>query len=67
MDELTAKNFRALSQGLQDERSRVSELSQKVTRLESALSTGQQQIITLQQLVGLLTAKIQGNRSTTCT
>ena len=64
MDALAEKNFKALAQGLKDERVKTSALANEVTLLREAIGTLQQQVINLQQQSGIMMAKVQGNGAT---
>ena len=65
MDALSEKNFKALAQGLKDERVKGSSLTIEVNLLRETIGTMQQQLIRLQQQYGILFAKVQGTGATT--
>jgi hypothetical protein len=64
MDALTLQNFKALSQGLKDERKKNSELAIKVSKLENTVAMMQTTINNLTPQVMYLKAKSQGTGAT---
>ena len=64
MDNLTKRNFHALSEGLKAQRSSFEELSIKVNALENAIAIMQQQIAQMQQQLAVTSAMLHGSGAT---
>jgi uncharacterized protein YlxW (UPF0749 family) len=64
MDNLTKRNFNALSEGLKHQRDKNAELHEKVDHLQKTVTQLQQQVIQLQQQVAVLMPLAYGNGPT---
>jgi predicted nucleic acid-binding Zn-ribbon protein len=67
MDNLTKRNFNALSEGLKQQRGRSDDLYDKVSKLQTTVTHLQQQIQNLQQQVAMLLPLAYGHGSTSKT
>ena len=65
MDELSKRNFHALSEGLKEQRSKTSELTKQINNYTQVVGQLQVQVQSLQSQVGILLAKQMGNGRTT--
>lgn len=64
MDELTTRNFQALSAGLKEERAKNSDLKIKVDNLEQTLAQLQGQLNAMQSQLHMLLAMSKGHGAT---
>ena len=64
MDELTLRNFQALSQGLKEQRSKTSELQITINQLQETVGQLQSQLAEMQNQTFALLAAMQGNGAT---
>ncbi len=59
MDDLTKRNFHALSEGLKSERSKNYDLAIKVSSLEQTVAQMQQELMSLrQQVIGMVASTV---------
>ena len=64
MDELTKRNFQALSQGLKDERRKNEALAIKVTQLEGTIAMMQNHVNAILPQIAYLKAQSYGSGAT---
>jgi len=65
MDDLTLRNFMALSDGLKTIRASNEKQVEDIKKLRDVVGMLQQQVIALQQQNGIMMARLQGNGRTT--
>ena len=64
MDDLTKRNFLALSEGLKEQRAKTSKLEIQITQYNELIGAMQAQVQVLQSQVGFLTASVAGHGAT---
>jgi len=65
MDNITRQNFKAMSDGLKEQRAKTSELQETITTYNQIVGQLQNQVQQLQADLGFLKAKLQGFGRTT--